>query len=129
MCSGQGPNDVKARAAFQALAFKHSSLAKAVTATLEVGDLAAEDIEVLRNNMNRFYQELQDYATTAEVLNKNILKILTKMQEMSNSRNSEVRSRMISLESAMTNLHQSPPSPPPAPRAPNTLQTFAGVQA
>jgi hypothetical protein len=79
MCSGHGPNDVKARAALQALACKHSSLSKAITATLEVGDSAAEDIEALCNNMNRFHQELQDYAMTAEVSNENILKILTKM--------------------------------------------------
>ncbi len=108
MRAGQGPNDVKARAALQALGCKYSSLAKAATAALEVGDLAAENVEVLHNNMNRFHQELQDYETTAKVLNENILKVLTKMQEMSNSRNSEVRSRMICLESAMTNLHQSP---------------------
>jgi hypothetical protein len=69
MRAGQGPNDIKARAALQALVCKHSSLAKAITAAMEVGDLAAEDIEVLHNNMNRFYQELQDYTTMAEVSN------------------------------------------------------------
>jgi hypothetical protein len=51
MHAGQGPNNVKARAALQALVRKHSSLAEAVTATLEVGDLAAEDIEVLCKDM------------------------------------------------------------------------------
>ncbi len=38
MRAGQGSNDVKVKAALQALIPKHSSLAKAVTATLEVGD-------------------------------------------------------------------------------------------
>jgi hypothetical protein len=78
--------------------------------------------------MNRFHQELHDYATTAGVSNENILKVLTKMQEMSNPRNLEVRSRMICLKSTMTNLHHSPPSPPPTPRALDTLQTFIGIQ-
>jgi hypothetical protein len=128
MRSGHGPNDIKARAALQALVHKHSSLEKAVTATLEVGDLADEDIEGICNNMIRFHQELQDYAMTAEVSNENILRVLTKMQEMSNSKTLEVRSQMIWLEFAMTNLHYHPQLPPPTPRALNTLQTFVGIQ-
>jgi hypothetical protein len=82
MQSGHGPNNVKTRAAIQALVCKHGSLAEAVTIALEVGDLADIDIEALWLDMNRFHQELQDYVTMAEVSNENILKVLTKMQEM-----------------------------------------------
>ncbi len=87
-----------------------------------------EDIEALRDEMNKFHQELEKYTTMAEMPNGNILKVLTKMGEMSNSKNSEVRARMTCLENAMVNFHHRPPSPPPAPRTPSTLQTFAGIQ-
>jgi hypothetical protein len=64
----------------------------------------------------------------AEVSNGNILKVFTKMREMSNSRNSEVRAMMTHLENAMVNFHHHPPLPPPTPRTLCTLQMFAGIQ-
>ncbi len=78
--------------------------------------------------MNRFHQELEQYASTAEVSNGNILKVLAKMREMSNSQNSEVRARMSHLESAMANFHPGPPLPPTTLRPPSTTQMFMGIQ-
>jgi hypothetical protein len=78
--------------------------------------------------MNQVHQELEQYASTAEVSNGNILKVLSKMREMSNSQNSEVRAKMSRLESAMANFLPGPPSLLTTPRPPNTLQTYAGIQ-
>jgi hypothetical protein len=128
MKSDQGPNDLKARAALQALVCKHNSLAEAVTAALDGSDSVAEDVKALQDEMNKFYQELQDYAAAANVSNRTILQVIAKMQEMLNSRHAEVRARVSRLEAAMTNFHPRPPSPPPVPRVPSTLQTFAGIQ-
>jgi hypothetical protein len=128
MKSNQGPDDLKARAALQALVHKHNSLAEAVTAALDGGDSVAEDVETLQDKMNKFYQELQDYAAAANVSNGTILQVVAKMQEMLNSRHAEVRARVSQLEAAMTNFNPRPPSPPPVPRVPSTLQMFAGIQ-
>ncbi len=128
MHTGHGPEDVKARAALQALVCKFGLVTEAVTFTMDVGGLVNKDIEALWDDMNRFHQELEQYAATAEVSNGNILKVIAKMQEMSNSRNSEVRARMTHLENAMASFHPGPPSPPTAPRCPRTSQAFAGIQ-
>jgi hypothetical protein len=107
---------------------KFCLVTKAITFALDVGGLVNKDIDALWDNMNRFHQELEQYAATAEVSNENILKVLVKMQEMSNSRNSEVRARMTCLENTMASFHPGPPSPPTTPRCPSTLQMFAGIQ-
>jgi hypothetical protein len=128
MQTGYGPEDARARVALQALVRRFGLVAKAVTFALDYGAAGTEDTKTLQEDMNQFHQELEQYASTAEVSNGNILKVLAKMREMSNSPNSEVRARMSCLESAMANFHPGPPSPPTTPRPPSTSQTFAGIQ-
>ncbi len=128
MQTGHGPEDARARVALQALVCRFGLVTKAVTFALDNGAVGSKVIETLQKDMNQFHQELEQYASMAEVSNGNILKVLAKMREMSNSQNSEVRARMSHFESAMANFHPGPPSPPTTPRLPSTLQMFTGIQ-
>jgi hypothetical protein len=94
MRSDLGPKDIKARAALQTLVRKHSSLAGAVVATLDLGESNAEDMASLQDEMNKFHHELQEYLATANVSNGTILQVVAKMQEMLNSRHANVRARV-----------------------------------
>jgi hypothetical protein len=56
-----------------------------------------------------------------------ILKVVSKMRDMANSRNAEVRSRVAKLEAAMARPHVRPSSPPTPPRLTNMYQAFEGA--
>jgi hypothetical protein len=77
--------------------------------------------------MNKFHQELQEYATAANVSNGTILQVVAKMREMANSRHANVRASVALLEAAMTNFTPQPLSPLLAPKVPSTSQMFPGV--
>jgi hypothetical protein len=119
--------DAKAKLALQELVRKFGSVSEAVTVALDAGDSAAYDIQELREGMNGFHQELQDYATAAQVESRMILKVVSKMRDMANSRNAEVKSRVAKLEAAMAQPHIRPSSPPTPPRLTNTYQAFEGA--
>jgi hypothetical protein len=80
MKSDCSPEDVKARLALQALITKFGSVAEAFTYAVDSGSSVADDIKVLRDNMNRFHQDLQDYTTTMNVDSNTILKVVTKIR-------------------------------------------------
>jgi hypothetical protein len=94
MKSDLGPKDIKARAALQTIICKHSSLAKAVAAALDLGKWNTEDMASLGDKINKFHHHLQEYLATANVSNGTILQVVDKMQDMSNSRNTNVRARV-----------------------------------
>jgi hypothetical protein len=79
MRSNLGPEDIKARAALQTIVCKHSSLAGAVVAALDLGESNTEDMASLRDKKNKFHHKLQEYSATANVSNGTILQIVAKM--------------------------------------------------
>jgi hypothetical protein len=102
-------------------------VAEAVAVALEGGDLAADDIQALREGMNAFHQQLNDYASAAQVESSSILRVISKMRDMANSRNAELKNRFVRLEAAMARPYARPGSPPTPPRPTNTHQAFEGA--
>jgi hypothetical protein len=127
MKTDKSPEDAKAKLALQELVRKFGSVSEAVTVALNAGDSAAYDIQELREGMNGFHQELQDYATAAQVESRMILKVVSKMRDMANLWNAAVKSRVAKLEAAMARPHVRPSSLPTPPRLTNTYQAFKGA--
>jgi hypothetical protein len=76
--------------------------------------------------MNRFHQDLQEYPTTANSENNTILRVVTKMREMSNLGHVDVRSRIANLEAIVASVPVRPPSPPTPSRMPSSTQMLSG---
>ena len=95
------------------------SLAEAVRVPLDGKDTAAYDIQELRWGMNEFHQQLQDFSAAAQIDSKGILKVIAKMRDMANSRNTEVKNRVARLEASLDRPRLRTHSPPRPPKIPN----------
>jgi hypothetical protein len=118
MQAASGPEDSKAKAALKLLVDKFGSVAEAVEFAVDSGNSASDDVRAISEDLNRFQHELQEYAATANVGNQAILKVITKMREMANSRHADIRNRISSIEAILSNTPSCPPSPPTRPQVP-----------
>jgi hypothetical protein len=122
-----GPLDIKARAALLDLVNKHGSLAEAVSSMCSAGDLFNEELGTIGEDMTTFQEDVEQYATAANLLNSTILQVVTKMREMSNSRHADVKARLAQVQAVTRVFGQPRPPSPPRPHS-NPHQAFAGVQ-
>ena len=91
------------------------------------GDSFNEDLGSIREDMITFQEDLERYATAANLSNSRILQVVTKMRDISNSCLADIKARLVQVEAAT--LIFGHPRPPLPPRAHSNLhQAFAGVQ-
>ncbi len=78
-----------------------------------------DNLTALREDIDTFFKDLQEFAESAEVSLETVLTIITRIQGKANTLHQEMKIWMKQLETALGQTYQ-PPSPPPTQR---TLST------
>ena len=90
---------------------EHKNLADAVHAVLEADQVSSTlTLEELRNEMDKFAIDLQDFSTEARVTSESILKMIALIRQRAQARDDNMRARIVQMEAVIGGFPR-PPSP------------------
>jgi len=90
---------------------EHKNLADAVHAVLEADQVSStRTLEELRNEMDKFAIDLQDFSTEARVTSESILKMIALIRQRAQARDDNMRARIVQMEAVIGGFPR-PPSP------------------
>jgi hypothetical protein len=98
---------------------EHGSLADAVQAMLTADSFVQDNLTALREDIDTFSKELQEFASFVKVSLETVLTIIARIQDKANTQHQEMKIWMKQLETALGQTYQ-PPSPPPTQRTTST---------
>jgi hypothetical protein len=110
----------------QHLIQEHGSLADTVQATLTADSFVQDDLTTLREDIDTFSKQLQEFASFAKVSSETVLTIIARIQDKANTHHQEIKIWMKQLETALGQTYQ-PPSPPPTQRTLSTSLMQGGA--
>ncbi len=98
---------------------EHGLLADAVQAMLAADSFVQDDITALREDIDRFSEELQAFAGLAKVSSEMVLTIISRIHDKANTRHQEIKICIKLLETALGKAYR-PLSPPTTQRTTST---------